>query len=291
VAGPFADNELCQDFVRNVAKMLDLKEWRPKDLAAACTYAYTTVANIMSFNREPSVPNGQAFDSAFGVTMFEGKAEAIHRQVFPAGFGKFAAYEETAVSLHVFGHSLVPGLVQTEDYAREILSTRPDKSPAEVERLVAARMGRQDILTRGEPAPPLLWVLVDESVLERPVAPPPVMYRQCMRLVEVSEMPNVRLGVVPYRAAGHSGLLGAFVIAKQADGSVMVHVEDVTGGRPTNDIVEVREVTLTFETLQMECLPVGDSRELIARKAEEVWKPLAPAGARALTAGTTAVSA
>jgi hypothetical protein len=291
VAGPLAGSELCQDFVKNLGAMLDMKCWKPKDLAAACNYAYTTVANILSFNREPSVPNGRAFDAVFRVTMFEAKAEAIHREVFPAAFRKFSTYEESAVSLHVFGHSLVPGLAQTVEYAREVLSTRPDKSPAEVERLVTARLGRQDILTRAAPPPPLLWVLVDESVLERPVAPAPVMHAQCIRLVEVSRMPNVRLGVVPYRAGGHSGLRGAFVIAKQPDGSVMVHVEDVVGGRQMDDSATIREVTLTFETLQMECLPVGDSRDLIARKAEEVWTPLAPTGARALTAGTTAASA
>jgi hypothetical protein len=194
------------------------------------------------------------------------------------------------VSLHVFGHSLIPGLLQTEEYAREILNTRPGQPPAEVERLVAARMGRQAILTREDPKPPVLWALVDESVLERPVAPAPVMYRQCMHLVDVGQWPNVRLAVVPYRAGGHSGLLGAFVIAKQAGGQTVAHLEDVAGGRTTDDFMAVREATLTFESLQMECLPVGDSRDLIARKAEEAWKGRAPGGARALTVATTAES-
>ena len=221
------------------------------------------IANVESFSRPPLVDHGRAIDVAFGLrNVFEAKAKAVQGESFPLEFGKFSAHEETAVSLHVFGHSLVPGLVQTEDYARAILSTRTGRSPAEVESLVAARMGRQAILTRDEPDPPLLWVLVDESVLGRPVAPPEVMYGQCMRMVEASERPNVRLAVVPYRAAGHSGLLGAFVIAKQADGRSVLFIDDVANGRATDEITLVRDTTDRAGAVL--AVPAGAWRSLLA---------------------------
>ena len=101
---------------------------------------------------------------------------------FPASFRPFAAYEAEATALYVFEHSLVPGLLQTPEYARAVLATRPNTAEDELDNLVAARLARQDVLTRDDPPPPLLWALIDEGVLYRPVAPAEVMHDQLMYL-------------------------------------------------------------------------------------------------------------
>ena len=113
----------------------------------------------------------------------------------------------------MFEHSLVPGLLQTPGYARAVLATRPNTAEDEIDNLVAARLARQAILTREDPPPPLLWALIDEGVLYRPVAPAEVMHDQLMYLVEMSRRPNITIQVLPYSAGGHTGLLGAFTIA------------------------------------------------------------------------------
>jgi transcriptional regulator with XRE-family HTH domain len=286
------EDEKCQRFAANLRVMREARGWTQAELAKICLVSTSVISNIESLVRAPTVMQGEALDRAFGLTeVFAKAAREIRGEEFPEQFGKFSDYESTATSLYVFGHSLIPGLLQTEDYAREVLRTRPGKQPKEIERLVAARMGRQEIVGREDPKPPMLQALIDESALRRPVAPAPVMYRQLMHLVEMSSRPRVSIGVVPYTARGHSGLLGAFVIAKQPDLSTIVFLEDAAGGRTTDDRAVIVDVTQTFESLQMDALPRGQSRDVIAGFAEELWNGPASTGARALTAATTAESA
>jgi hypothetical protein len=107
---------------------------------------------------------------------------------------------------------LIPGLLQTEEYARAVLAAAHPASPeTEVERLVSARMDRQAILDQAEP--PLLWVILDEGVLIRPVGGPAVMRDQIERLVKAARQPRIVLQVVPCGAGAHAGLAGQFAIA------------------------------------------------------------------------------
>jgi len=157
-----------------------------------------------------------------------------------------------------------------------VLATRPNTAEDEIDNLVAARLARQDVLTREDPPAPLLWALIDEGVLYRPVAPAEVMRDQLAYLVEMSRRPNITIQVVPYSAGGHTGLLGAFVIADIDSSPGIVFVEDIADGRVFEDPGTVSRVTLRYKSLQSEALPKGASRELIARVAEERWKGTAP---------------
>src|SRR5205823_7882045 len=143
--------------------------------------------------------------------------------------------ETEATALYVFEHSLVPGLLQTPAYARAVLATRPNTAEDEIDNLVAARLARQAVLTRDDPPAPLLWTLIDEGVLHRPVAPAEVMHDQLMYLVQMSRRPNVTIQVVPYSEGGHTGLLGAFTIADLNGSPGTVNVEDITDGRVFED--------------------------------------------------------
>jgi hypothetical protein len=122
----------------------------------------------------------------------------------------------------------------------------------------------------------MLWALMDEGVLHRPVAPPDVMYEQLIHLVDRSRLPNVTIQVIPYGAAGHIGLLGAFTIADRDGSGSIVNLEDIADGRVTEDAATVSQVTLRYKSLQSEALPKGASRELIVRVAEEQWKGTTP---------------
>jgi Domain of unknown function (DUF5753) len=195
---------------------------------------------------------------------------------FPASFRPFAAYEAEATALYVFEHSLVPGLLQIPEYARAVLSTRPNTTEDEIDGLVEGRLARQAILTRESPPAPLLWALIDEGALYRPVAPAAVMYEQLVHLTRMSQLANITIQVVPYSAGGHTGLLGAFTLADLASSPGVVNVEDITYGRVFEDPATVAQVALPFRSLQSESLPKGASRELIARVAEESWKGTTP---------------
>ena len=251
--------------------------WSQADLADQIPYSLSTISMVEALHRVPARDLAAHLDKAFGTpgtfTRLEGRLRDLP---FPASFRPFAAYETEATALYVFEHSLIPGLLQTPDYARAVLATRPNTTEAEIDNLVAARLARQVILTRDDPPAPLLWALIDEGVLYRPVAPAEVMHDQLMYLVEVSRRPNVTIQVVPYSAGGHTGLLGAFVVADLDSSLGIVYVEDIADGRVFEDPGAVSRVTLRYKSLQSEALPKGASRDLIARVAEERWKATAP---------------
>jgi hypothetical protein len=232
---------------------------------------------VEALHRVPTRDLAGHLDKAFGTpgtfTRLEGRLRDLP---FPASFRPFAAYEAEAISLCVFQHSLVPGLLQTPAYARAVLATRPNTTDDELDNLVTARLARQAILTRDDPPAPLLWALIDEGVLYRPVAPAEVMHDQLMDLVRMSRLPNVTIQVIPYSAGGHTGLLGAFVVADLDSAVGIVYVEDIADGRVFEDPGAVSRVTLRYKSLQSEALPKGASRDLIARVAEERWKATAP---------------
>jgi transcriptional regulator with XRE-family HTH domain len=246
--------------------------WSQADLADQIPYSLLTISMVEALHRTPTRELAVHLDKAFGTPGTFARLEARLRDLpFPASFRPFAAYEAEATVLYVFEHSLVPGLLQTPGYARAVLATRPNTTEDEVDNLVAARLARQAILTRDDPPAPLLWTLIDEGVLYRPVAPVEIMHDQLMYLVEVSRRPNITIQVLPYSAGGHTGLLGAFTIADLPGSAGIVNVEDITYGRVFEDAATVSRVTLHYRSLQSEALPKGASRELIARVAEERW--------------------
>jgi hypothetical protein len=288
MSGPFADDEKCQEFAANLDKMLNGFKWSRADLARKCNYSTTVVSNTLNFQRAPTVQQGEKFDEAFGLTdMFAAKAREIRGESFTPVFRKFSDYEREADTLLIYEHSFIPGLVQTERYARAVIETWPNITTDETERLVAGRLGRQEILARDNP--PKIFMLVDEGSLQRPVAEPEVMYEQCTRLLEVSRLPAISLSVVPYSTGGHMGLLGAFWIAERQGHPSIVYLEDAADGRVCeDDPVILNRVELRFRSLQQEALSTRASRDVIARMAKELWNATAPAGARAPIAVLTA---
>ena len=187
--------------------------WSQADLAERIPYSLSAIGMVEALHRAPAKDFALHLDNAFGTPGTFARLEARLRDLpFPASFRPFAAYEAEATALYVFEHSLVPGLLQTPDYARAVLATRPNTAEDEIDNLVTARLARQAILTREDPPAPLLWALLDEGALYRPVSSAEVMYEQLMYLVE-SRRPNITVQVVPYSAGGHTGLLGAFFIA------------------------------------------------------------------------------
>ena len=272
-SGPYADNERCRDFVENLVQMRQLRGWSQAELAAACFFSSGVIANMECFQRAPLVAHGKAIDEAFKLkNVFLDKARAIQGESFPEVYQDFPAQESTAHDLYIYEHSVFPGLIQTERYARAVLSAWPNIRPDEVERRVSGRLARQDALHREAPPPSRVWALVDEAALRRPVASPDVMYEQCMHALEVSDLPNVSLAVIPYRGRWHVGLLGACTIVERDGIPRGMYLDDLVDGRVLEEPALVTQAALRFRSLQHEALPGGDSRDMIERLAEELWK-------------------
>lgn len=129
-------------------------------------------------------------------------------------------HEQTAVEITDYAPLTVPGLLQTTDYARAVLSRGPNTDTR-----VALRAGRRDVLTRRRD-PVRFVALIDSEVFGRPIAPPAVMRDQFEHLLEMAALPNVTIRIVPSTAAGwHPGLAGNFIVFKFATARPVVHVE------------------------------------------------------------------
>ena len=240
------------------------------ELAARVNYSATLIAMVEGLKRVPQADLATRLDEALGYPgTFARLQERLRVLPFPASFRPFAAFEEIATSLRTFEHALIPGLLQTADYARAVLGTRPNTTLDQLDDMMSARMARQAILERDNP--PMMWVVVDEAVLHREVGSAKVMADQLGHLAAMSDRPNVAVQIVPYSAGAHVGLQGAFVIADFEDSPPVAFLATATEGQTIEDASAVARVALTFDSLRTEALPRRASREMIMKVAEEQW--------------------
>jgi transcriptional regulator with XRE-family HTH domain len=200
--------------------------------------------------------------------------------VIPEGFDVYIGLEEAASELSWYEPELVPGLLQTEGYARTLIEgDNPGVGDEEISRRVHVRMTRQPIIRRAT-APLNLQVALNEGILRRPVGGPRVMAEQLDQLAEVSELPNVSLRVAPFSAGAHPGVVsGPFVIMRfpvNADGResepATVYKDGFTGALYLDKPREVERYAQAFGRIRDACLDEDASRSLIQQAAEEFRK-------------------
>jgi hypothetical protein len=165
----------------------------------------------------------------------------------------------------------VPGLLQTEDYARGVLRTAPGAGSAEdIDRQVALRVERQAILAQA--SPPDLWVVLSESVLRAQVGGPAVMRAQLRHLIDVAGRSSVTLQALPAASAAHMQPISPFTILEFPDAADpdVVYLEHLTGSLFLESEEEIRRYTVVFDHLRAEALGTGQSVDLIGRMAADL---------------------
>ncbi|MGW4644482.1 helix-turn-helix domain-containing protein [Sphaerisporangium sp. NPDC004334] len=182
-------------------------------------------------------------------------------QVFPAWFGQWPDKEQVATALHAYEPILVPGLLQTPEYAREVLYGD--------ETAIQARVQRQEILARIDPPSPLFRCVIDEAVLHRLIGSPKIMREQLEHLVSVIT-PRLSVQVVPLGGM-RAGLEGGFMLATLQGGTEVLYLDTAVRGLVTGDQDDVASAVEKFEAIRVEALPLQMSIDLIARTAEERW--------------------
>lgn len=189
---------------------------------------------------------------------------------YPSWFTGWLEAERRAIPLHTWEPLLIPGLLQTPDYARALFRAwRSADSDDELDQLVNARIERQSIFE--SPKLPALWAVIDEAVLTRCIGSAQTMHDQLVRLVKVSDRSKITIQVVPAEVGAHVGLLGAFAIASFENAPGIVYMESPDEGQTTEKSSVVAKVSETFDMLRAEALPRGASRDLIRKVAEERW--------------------
>ncbi|WP_367040747.1 helix-turn-helix transcriptional regulator [Streptomyces sp. Je 1-332] len=151
--------------------------------------------------------------------------------ILPGWFSMYVSLEGAASLIRSYEPHFVPGLLQTEEYARGVMRSGAigQTRPEDIERYVALRMERQSLLTREDA--PRVWIVMDETALRRPVGGPDVMREQIDKLLEAVELPQVTLQIAPFSAGPHPGTYGPFVLFRFAMAELpdMVYSEYLTG--------------------------------------------------------------
>ncbi|MER6715045.1 helix-turn-helix transcriptional regulator [Streptomyces sp. NPDC000877] len=191
-----------------------------------------------------------------------------YRGVLPPTYRDFISLESQASAMRTLETTVVPGLLQTPEYARAVTRAAVEGlSEDRLDTLVEVRLARQDVL-RADP-PLELSAVLDEAVLRREVGGPGVMARQLERLVEAARLPQVRLQVLPFAAGAHIGVTGPFVVfsfSSTSDLDVVV-LDHLTSSLYLERKEDLRAYTEAFNTLQIHALSPEDSLDFIAGTA------------------------
>ena len=169
----------------------------------------------------------------------------------PEHYTTYIGFEGEAHSVWDYESLFVPGLLQTEDYARAVIrGGLPNASRDEVERRVEVRMKRQTLLHNDSPLN--LWGIVDEAALRRQVGGPEVMRAQFRHLMEVSELPHVTFQVIPFDAGAHPGMPGSFILLQFGEAAIpdVIYVDTMAGELFLEEEADVRRYKLVFEHLR-----------------------------------------
>ncbi len=188
-----------------------------------------------------------------------------YSDVLPHWFEAYVGLEEVATQIRAYEVQFVPGLLQTEDYARAVTLLGHDgEPPRDIERRVRLRMARQSVLDREEP--PNLWAVIDEAVLRRPAGSPAIMHGQLKHLADLAQRPNVTIQIIPFQAGGHAAAGGPFSILRFAEPDLpdVVYLEQLTSALYLDKPDTVDSYLRVMERICMEAATPADSAELIA---------------------------
>ncbi|WP_327293112.1 helix-turn-helix domain-containing protein [Streptomyces sp. NBC_01198] len=194
------------------------------------------------------------------------------RDVLPDWFSAFVSLEGEAAVIRAYEPAYVPGLLQTPAYARATLRAGlPHAAAPEIDRLVTLRTERQALVTREE-APPLLWVVMDETVLRRPIGGLRVMREQLDRLMEATELPNVRLQIMPFAAGPHPAMYGPFHIFRFQLQEIpdIAYAESLVGGVYFDERDDVSAFLEALDRMCAQAAPAQSTKAILDGMRKEI---------------------
>ncbi|WP_214411783.1 helix-turn-helix domain-containing protein [Sphaerisporangium fuscum] len=231
-------------------------------LGARMSFSDSQVAMVESLRRAPTEEFARECDKALRLdgtmtglylaTLWKHAQEHIR---------PFLEEEQEATGLRSWEPALVPGLLQTEAYARTVIAASPGITPEEVDERLKNRMQRQGLLRRENP--PLISAIMDEAVIRRVIGDAVVMNEQLRRLLEVAQHPKVTIQIVPYGIPAHCGMMGGFIIAERNGVPQAAYVEGQPNGRTVDDRATINRLMLRYDAVRAEALSFRQSLKLI----------------------------
>jgi hypothetical protein len=193
-----------------------------------------------------------------------------YSDLMPTWFTDYVGLEESASRIQTCELTFVPGLLQTEEYARVLVTNgRPERADDVTERRVTLRVARQKVLLRADA--PKLWAVIDESVLHRPIGGQRVLREQIDHLLEVTRLPNIILQVVPYALSGYAAET-SFTMLRFTESELpdLVYVEHLGGAVYLDRREEIELYSRVVDRLAVDAETPNRSRQILAKRRAEI---------------------
>ncbi|MEU3225761.1 helix-turn-helix transcriptional regulator [Streptomyces sp. NPDC006976] len=240
-------------------------------LADIVNSSKSTLARIETAELMPPPDMPSCLDIAFGADQyFTGLYELAKQEIHPDKYKRYMNFEARAEVIEQYGAQALPGLFQTEQYARELLRCQEHLTAEMVDERVTARMSRQE--RQHSANPPFRWAIVDEAVLRRQVGNRSCMHQQLASLLERVDTPNSKVQVMPFSAGPHSLLGGALTLLTLPDGTSVAYEESIQTGHLYEDPDAVKNWRRRYDVLRANSHSLAESAELI-RTAMEDFRP------------------
>ncbi|MFD8868232.1 Scr1 family TA system antitoxin-like transcriptional regulator [Streptomyces sp. NPDC059590] len=253
------------------ARLRSLREargWTQESLAERTEYSSVHISAVENGRKPPTLRFSRSVDVAFGIAgtpeSFEREYREIKHGGLLEGFPEYVGFEGRAVEIRLFQIGLIPGLLQTPEYARTVADgdvRRGAIPPEQAEERVSFLVERQAALVR--PRPPMVLVVMDESCLRHEVGNAAVMEGQLRRLVEVASLPNWVLQVSPFAIGARRSFNLPVNLLTLADRSVMAYTESQARGHLERETTAVVPMLTAYHQLQAEALSQAESVAMI----------------------------
>lgn len=233
------------------------------------------IEKIETGRKPPSEATADDLDTYFKTTartfhtMWLEIKEAAAQGRIPLWFRRWVDVEKQAHTLKNWEPLIFPGLLQTREYASDVIRRQPGITVEQVEERLAARLDRQTILARENPV--VLFSIIDEGVLHRPLGTPEVMRGQLAHVLEMSSRSNITIQVVPLEAGASCGFDGAFWIANLDREADTVYLESNREGRITDHPADIAEMSNRYAAISADAFSKRQSLEVIAKAMEDRW--------------------
>jgi transcriptional regulator with XRE-family HTH domain len=256
-------------FGARVRRLREAHGWNQEQLAEAAACSSQHISAVETGRKPPTLRFSRKLDVAFGTAnsadSFEREWAEMRRGSLLEGFPEYVSHEGRAVEIRLYNIGIIPGLLQTPEYARVLADSAVKRgaiTPEQAEERVTFLAERQAALVR--PRPPMMFVTMDESCIRRPVGGAAIMRAQLARLVEFAEMPNTLLQVAPYEIGERRTFDLPVNLLTLPDRSVICYAESQAQGHLDRETVSVLPMLTAYHQLQAEALSQAQTLAMIS---------------------------
>jgi transcriptional regulator with XRE-family HTH domain len=256
-------------FGSEVRRLRERNGWTIEELADKLGWALSTVASMETARRNPPYGLPERADEIFGLPdMLSHLAELV--RAAPRWFEHYVELEAQATKINVWANSLIPGLFQTEAYARAVIrATLPMLGDEALANGVEQRLQRQSILDRRDP--PIIWAILHEAAVKQPAGSVEMTRAQLKRLIELARRPHINVQVLPFSVAELAGSTGPFTFFEFAEQSTVSFAEGRNGGWLIDRQDELAEISLNYDRLRAAALSPEASIGMIVGAMGQIW--------------------